>query len=48
MGEAEQRFKLRLATSEDIPALRELIDVSVRVLQRADYSPTTGRKSRNL
>jgi len=38
MGEAEQRFKLRLATSEDIPALRELIDVSVRVLQRADYS----------
>src|SRR5277367_1024314 len=38
MGEAEQRFKLRLATREDIPALRELIDVSVRVLQRADYS----------
>jgi GNAT superfamily N-acetyltransferase len=38
MGEAEGRFKLRLATSEDIPALRELIDVSVRVLQRADYS----------
>jgi len=38
MGEAEQRFSLRLATSEDIPALRKLIDVSVRVLQRADYS----------
>jgi GNAT superfamily N-acetyltransferase len=38
MGEAGQRFKLRLATSEDIPALRELIDMSVRVLQRADYS----------
>lgn len=38
MGEAEQRFSLRLATSADIPALHELIDVSVRVLQRADYS----------
>jgi GNAT superfamily N-acetyltransferase len=38
MGEAEQRFSLRLATSADIPALRDLIDVSVRVLQRADYS----------
>jgi GNAT superfamily N-acetyltransferase len=38
MGEAEQRFKLRLATSEDVPALRELIDMSVRVLQSADYS----------
>jgi GNAT superfamily N-acetyltransferase len=38
MSEAEQRFSLRLATSADIPALRELIDVSVRVLQRADYS----------
>jgi GNAT superfamily N-acetyltransferase len=38
MREAEQRFDLRLATSEDIPALRELIDTSVRVLQRADYS----------
>jgi GNAT superfamily N-acetyltransferase len=38
MGEAEQRFSLRLASSEDISALRELIDVSVRILQRADYS----------
>jgi GNAT superfamily N-acetyltransferase len=38
MGEADRRFSLRLATSADIPALRELIDVSVRVLQRADYS----------
>jgi len=27
-----------LATSADIPALRELIDQSVRVLQREDYS----------
>jgi GNAT superfamily N-acetyltransferase len=35
----EQPFRLRLATEEDIPALRELIEVSVRVLQRADYSP---------
>jgi len=34
----EPRFTLRLATVEDIPALRELIQLSVRVLQRADYS----------
>lgn len=38
MGEVEQRLSLRLATGEDIPALRELIEKSVRVLQRADYS----------
>jgi GNAT superfamily N-acetyltransferase len=38
MGEATQQFSLRLATSEDVAALRELIDTSVRVLQRADYS----------
>jgi GNAT superfamily N-acetyltransferase len=38
MEETERRLRLRLATGEDIPALRELIDVSVRVLQRADYS----------
>jgi GNAT superfamily N-acetyltransferase len=31
-------FTLRLATHEDIPVLRELIAVSVRVLQRGDYS----------
>lgn len=31
-------FTLRLATREDIPALRELIALSVRVLQRGDYS----------
>jgi GNAT superfamily N-acetyltransferase len=35
----EQPFRVRLATEEDIPALRRLIEVSVRVLQRADYSP---------
>jgi GNAT superfamily N-acetyltransferase len=34
----EQPLRVRLATSEDIPALGELIEVSVRVLQRADYS----------
>ena len=33
----ENPFSIRLATAEDIPALRALIDVSVRVLQRADY-----------
>ncbi|MGB7845380.1 MAG: GNAT family N-acetyltransferase [Candidatus Acidiferrum sp.] len=38
MSEVEQRFRLRLATGGDIPALRELIEKSVRVLQRADYS----------
>lgn len=38
MPRPEQQYKLRLATNRDIPALRELIDVSVRVLQRADYS----------
>jgi GNAT superfamily N-acetyltransferase len=32
-------FVIRLATAADIPALRELIDKSVRVLQREDYSP---------
>jgi GNAT superfamily N-acetyltransferase len=36
---AKQPFRVRLALGEDIPALRELIEVSVRVLQRADYSP---------
>jgi GNAT superfamily N-acetyltransferase len=31
-------FVIRLATTADVPALRELIDKSVRVLQREDYS----------
>ena len=31
-------FVIRLATAADIPTLRELIDQSVRVLQRDDYS----------
>jgi GNAT superfamily N-acetyltransferase len=35
----EEHFSLRPATREDIPTLRRLIDVSVRVLQRDDYSP---------
>jgi GNAT superfamily N-acetyltransferase len=39
MGSREETFKIRLATQEDISALRPLIDVSVRVLQREDYSP---------
>jgi len=38
MSGQNQIFTIRVATSEDIPALRELIDVSVRVLQRQDYS----------
>jgi GNAT superfamily N-acetyltransferase len=39
MGDVEQQFSLRLAAGADIPALRELIEKSVRGLQRADYSP---------
>jgi GNAT superfamily N-acetyltransferase len=38
MPTAAQLYKLRLANSADIPALRELIDRSVRALQRRDYS----------
>lgn len=38
MGEAPHPFLLRLAREADIPALQELIEKSVRVLQRADYS----------
>src|SRR5277367_4634013 len=32
-------FTLRLATNEDIPALHELIEASVRGLQAGDYTP---------
>jgi GNAT superfamily N-acetyltransferase len=32
-------FTLRLASADDIPALRMLIDASVRGLQAADYTP---------
>jgi GNAT superfamily N-acetyltransferase len=38
MTASEPQFRIRLATMQDIPALRELIEVSVRTLQRADYS----------
>ena len=38
MAGQTDNFVIRLATTEDIPALRELIDQSVRVLQRQDYS----------
>jgi GNAT superfamily N-acetyltransferase len=38
MADQNHNFKIRLATPADIPALRELIDRSVRVLQREDYS----------
>ena len=34
----KDNFVIRLATTGDIPALRDLIDQSVRVLQRDDYS----------
>src|SRR5580658_6001279 len=32
-------FTLRLATEDDIPALHELIEASVRGLQAGDYTP---------
>jgi len=32
-------FQLRLATAADIPALHTLIEISVRVLQKDDYTP---------
>jgi len=32
-------IELRLATAADIPALHQLIEISVRVLQRNDYTP---------
>jgi GNAT superfamily N-acetyltransferase len=38
MSGQNQNFSIRLATTADIPALRELIAQSVRVLQREDYS----------
>jgi GNAT superfamily N-acetyltransferase len=39
MSGQNDNFVIRLATTADIPVLRELIDRSVRVLQREDYSP---------
>ena len=38
MADQNCNLKIRLATPGDIPTLRELIDRSVRVLQRDDYS----------
>lgn len=38
MIQQEEKFAIRLATAEDIPALRGLIEKSVRILQREDYS----------
>lgn len=34
-----REFHLRTATAEDMPAIREVIDASVRGLQAGDYSP---------
>ena len=39
MNGANGRFRLRLATEDDLPALHSLIEASVRVLQAADYTP---------
>lgn len=38
MPEAGKRYKLRLAVEADIPALGKLIALSVRVLQKKEYS----------
>jgi len=38
MAAPDKQFTIRLAKPEDIPQLRALIDKSVRVLQRDDYS----------
>jgi GNAT superfamily N-acetyltransferase len=35
----QANIRLRLAVPEDVPALRELIDASVRGLQTQDYTP---------
>jgi N-acetylglutamate synthase-like GNAT family acetyltransferase len=32
------QFRIRVATAEDVPVLRELIDLSVRGLQSSDYT----------
>ena len=33
-----EKFRLRVATTEDVAGIRELIDASVRGLQARDYS----------
>ena len=38
MASATPPFRLRIAEMRDVAALRELIEASVRVLQRGDYS----------
>jgi GNAT superfamily N-acetyltransferase len=38
MEPPREKFAIRLATHQDIPTLQKLIDQSVRMLQRADYS----------
>ena len=38
MAGQNHKLPIRLATAADIPALRALIDKSVRILQREDYS----------
>ena len=39
MSTTDLHLSLRLATEEDVPALHALIEASVRVLQRNDYTP---------
>lgn len=39
MSEPEIKWPIRLAQPDDIPALHELIEASVRGLQAGDYSP---------
>jgi GNAT superfamily N-acetyltransferase len=39
MSASDLNLSLRLATEDDVPALHALIEASVRVLQRKDYTP---------
>ena len=39
MSATDLNLSLRLATEDDVPALHSLIEASVRVLQRNDYTP---------
>jgi N-acetylglutamate synthase-like GNAT family acetyltransferase len=39
MATMERSFAIRLATIDDVPAIRSLIEQSVRTLQLLDYSP---------
>ena len=39
MNKSAENFTIRVATEADIPSLHALIETSVRVLQKNDYTP---------